>query len=104
MSELPASPDSNQDGTTARRRVWIVDDSALELEMARRALAHDYDVRLFTDGTTVLEHITSSASSASPDVLVCDWVMPGISGIEVCQFLRGRPESVELPILLLTMN
>jgi len=44
------------------------------------------------------------AANPPPDVLVLDWVMPGLTGIEVCQFLRSRPETAELPILLLTMN
>lgn len=81
--------------------VWIVDDSPLELDVVRRALSTDYQVEIFADGSTALEQL---ASRKQPDVLVLDWVMPGISGIEVCHFLRARPETAELAVLLLTNN
>lgn len=88
--------------TSAKRRVvWIVDDSPTEAEMARRALADDYQIVAFHDGSEVLERIVNSKP---PDILILDWVMPGVSGIEVSEFIRSRPESRELAILLLTTN
>jgi two-component system phosphate regulon sensor histidine kinase PhoR len=70
--------------------VWIVDDSPLDAQRARNALANIYDTELFQDGASVLECLSSMPS---PDVLVLDWVMPGISGLEVCRFLRSQPEN-----------
>ena len=87
-------PESN------RRSVWIVDDSAIDAERARQALAPSYEVRLLGDGSAALEHL---AQGDAPDVLVLDWMMPGVSGIEVCQFVRGAPpRQRELGIVLLT--
>lgn len=64
------------------------------------ALADRYAVTSFDDGSTVLERIVAEGP---PDALVLDWVMPGITGIEVIQFLRaGTGEGASLPILLLT--
>ncbi|TYR34863.1 phosphate regulon transcriptional regulatory protein PhoB [Mesorhizobium microcysteis] len=37
-----------------------------------------------------------------PDLLVLDWMMPGISGIELCRRLRMRPETERLPVIMLT--
>jgi len=37
-----------------------------------------------------------------PDLVLLDWMLPGISGIEVCRRLRGRSETRNLPILMLT--
>ena len=37
-----------------------------------------------------------------PDLLVLDWMLPGLSGIELCRRLRARPETAQLPILMLT--
>src|SRR5687767_7506095 len=37
-----------------------------------------------------------------PDLLVLDWMLPGISGIELCRRLRARAETAQLPILMLT--
>ncbi|HXJ18784.1 MAG TPA: ATP-binding protein [Polyangia bacterium] len=85
-----------------RPRIWIVDDSPLDADRARRALAESYSVEVFPDGSAMLEQL---ASRPSPDVVVLDWVMPGITGIEVCRFLRGGDMSrPQLAILLLTMQ
>jgi two-component system phosphate regulon response regulator PhoB len=37
-----------------------------------------------------------------PDLLVLDWMLPGISGIELCRRLRIRPETERLPVIMLT--
>ena len=82
--------------------MWVVDDSALDAERARRVLQVYYEVVVFPDGSAMLEHL---ASHTPPDVLVLDWVMPGVSGIEVCRFLRsGSAARPQLAILLLTMQ
>jgi signal transduction histidine kinase len=82
--------------------VWVVDDSPLDAQRARRVLEIPYEVEVFADGSAMLEHL---ASHRPPDVLVLDWVMPGISGIEVCRFLRTSGSvGTQLAILLLTMQ
>jgi two-component system phosphate regulon sensor histidine kinase PhoR len=93
IDETSASPPQAQ--------VWIVDDSPLETELARRALEPVHRVEAFVDGAAALEHL---ASHPPPEVLVLDWQMPGITGIEVCQFLRSKDETSRIPILMLTMN
>ena len=37
-----------------------------------------------------------------PDLVVLDWMLPGVSGIELCRRLRARPETERLPIIMLT--
>jgi two-component system, OmpR family, phosphate regulon response regulator PhoB len=37
-----------------------------------------------------------------PDLIILDWMLPGISGIEVCRILRTNPEHREIPIIMLT--
>ncbi len=93
MSLSPSTP------VTVQRSVWIVDDSPLEAEMARKTLGDGFTTRVFSDGSALLEQLVGSPL---PDLLLLDWVMPGVSGIEVCQFLRARDLTSELPILLLT--
>jgi signal transduction histidine kinase len=83
-----------------RPLVWVVDDSPLDLHRAEKALGGTCDVRTFTDGSAVLEHL---AHQAPPDVLVLDWVMPAVSGIEVVRFLRSEAGQLPaVPVLLLT--
>ena len=38
----------------------------------------------------------------TPDLVVLDWMLPGLSGIELCRRLRARPETRSLPIIMLT--
>jgi signal transduction histidine kinase len=85
---------------STRAVVWILDDSPMEAAMARRTLARHYDVETFVDGSTLLERI---AEGRPPNVLVLDWQLPGMSGIEVCRFLRSTRDEIELPILMLTV-
>ncbi len=82
-----------------RARVWVVDDSPLESEIARRLLADEHEVEVYSNGPTVLEQL---ANGGCPDVLVLDWHMPDVSGLEVCRFLRQTYDEVSLPILILT--
>jgi signal transduction histidine kinase len=80
--------------------VWIVDDSPLDAERARKALEDGYDVECLTDGSVAIERLTGERL---PDVLVLDWVMPGVSGIEVCQYVRSAGPGLEkISLLLLT--
>jgi two-component system phosphate regulon sensor histidine kinase PhoR len=87
--------------TAARRpTVWVVDDSLVDRTWAQRALEQICDVELFTDGSAVLEAL---GHRQPPAVLVLDWVMPGITGIEVVEFLRSaRGQLPQVPVLLLT--
>ncbi len=94
MLTRPSSPEVSE-----RARVWLVDDSPLEREIARRLLTQLYEVDVFSDGPPVLEWL---AAGARPDVLVLDWHMPDMSGLEVCRFVRQTLDEASLPILILT--
>jgi signal transduction histidine kinase len=82
-----------------RHSLWVVDDVALEREASRIALAPNYDVEVFSDGSAVLER---AATGRLPDLLVLDWHMAGVGGLEVVRFLRASPRTVGLPILVFT--
>lgn len=84
-----------------RRPVWVVDDSHLDAERARAALAADYDLELFHDGAQAIEALTSMAP---PDVLVLDWVMPAVNGLDVLRFLRSTRDFDSVSVLLLTVQ
>src|SRR5207248_2084517 len=49
---------------------------------------------------SLLEQIETSA----PDILVLDWELPGVSGLDVLQFVRERRDEITLPILILTSD
>ncbi len=90
-------------GSARRGRLWLADDSASELALIRGLLAEAYDLETFPDGASLLERL-ARPDVLTPDLLLLDWHMPGISGLEVCRFLRERFSHVALPILVLTAS
>ncbi|WP_158617028.1 sensor histidine kinase [Corallococcus exercitus] len=79
----------------------MVDDSASEARFITAALGTGFQVETFPDGAAMLERLHAGRA---PDVVVLDWEMPGMSGPEVCQFLRGNRETQALPVLMLTAH
>lgn len=88
-------PPSDADGV-----VWLLEDSPLEAEVARVGLP-THVVRLFADGSELLEAL---AREPTPDVLVLDWELATLSGIEVCRFVRRKFDRLSLPIVMLTSH
>ncbi|HEX3903866.1 MAG TPA: hybrid sensor histidine kinase/response regulator, partial [Polyangia bacterium] len=82
-------------------RVLLLEDSPLEAALVTKALAERCQVTLFSDGAALLERL---AREVGPELLILDCVLPGLSGLEVCRFVRQTKDRVELPILMLTAN
>jgi sigma-B regulation protein RsbU (phosphoserine phosphatase) len=93
---------SVSDPSTKRPQIWIVDDSPTEALITERSLGKDFEYERFGDGSVVVERL--AASSKLPDVLLLDWVMPGMAGDEVCRFLRSNPHTQHIPIILVTAS
>lgn len=80
-------------------RVLIVDDDADALDLLENALAHfGYEVTLATNGADGLESIRSGQYQ----IVISDWEMPGMSGIELCREVRQRVSSSYTYFILLT--
>jgi len=92
-------PDRPVPDSRVRGRVWVVDDSRLQTERVTQLLSPHYTLEVFLEGGSLLEGI---CEAELPDLILLDWPMPGVSGLEVCQFLRERYDEVTLPILMLT--
>jgi CheY-like chemotaxis protein len=79
--------------------VLLVDDDPLILEILSTILdLEEFDVMTAPDGRKALAAVAASR----PDVVVCDVMMPEIDGLEVCRRLKSDPETVDLPVILLT--
>ncbi len=76
----------------------VEDEDALSTLLHYNFEKEGYEVALATDG----EEALTSVSERLPDVIVLDWMLPKVSGIEVCRRLRQRPESRNVPIIMLT--
>jgi DNA-binding response OmpR family regulator len=74
------------------------DDPVLRALLQLKLEGEGHRVTLAADGDEALELVTNDP----PDLLVLDVVMPGIDGLELTRSLRARPETRDLPIVLLT--
>jgi EAL domain-containing protein (putative c-di-GMP-specific phosphodiesterase class I)/DNA-binding response OmpR family regulator len=89
----------NDSGQSASASVLVVDDDAAIRQLVAIALGNaGLRVLVADDGRSALDIVETQ----SVGVLVCDVQMPGLSGIEVVQELRRRPETSTLPVILMT--
>ena len=83
------------------RLVYVAEDNAILLQGLRRALiANGYEVRTASDGAAMLRLLESG--DPSPDLLLLDVMMPGMSGVDLLRTLRATPRWRELPVVLIT--
>jgi two-component system phosphate regulon response regulator PhoB len=76
----------------------VEDEDALSTLLQYNLDKEGYDVAVAADG----EEALTLVSERLPDIIVLDWMLPKISGIEVCRRLRQRSESRNVPIIMLT--
>ncbi len=83
----------------ARAKMLLVeDDAALAELLVWHFKREDFDVQQTPDG----EEALLLAKEATPDIVLLDWMVEGLSGIEVCRRLRRMPETANVPIIMLT--
>jgi two-component system response regulator MprA len=76
--------------------VLIVDDNQKVIDMLRRTLLYEgYEVLIAMDGPQAL----TQAQAHQPDIMILDWLMPGLDGIEVA---RRVSKADRIPIIMLT--
>jgi two-component system phosphate regulon response regulator PhoB len=76
----------------------VEDEDALATLLQYNLDKEGYDVAVAGDG----EEALLLAEERLPDLVVLDWMLPKVSGIEVCRRLRSRPETRNVPIIILT--
>ena len=76
----------------------VEDDDALATLLQYNLEKEGYEVRLAPDGEEALVAVDEQA----PDLVVLDWMLPKVSGVEVCRRLRSRPATRNLPVIMLT--
>ncbi|MBB5714418.1 phosphate regulon transcriptional regulator PhoB [Sphingomonas aerophila] len=80
------------------RMLLVEDDAALAELVAWHFRREDFEVRQTVDG----EEALLMAREAAPDIVLLDWMIEGLSGLEVCRRLRRLPETQNVPIIMLT--
>ena len=79
--------------------IYIVEDEPAQVEMLSYNLEkEDFQVVVAENGERALLLVEEEV----PDLIILDWMMPEVSGVEVCRRLRARPESRHVPIIMLT--
>lgn len=79
--------------------VLVVEDEAALATMLRYNLEKQgFRVEEAADGQEALTRI----SEAQPDLVLLDWMLPVMSGIEVCRQIRRRPNTRDLPVIMVT--
>lgn len=83
----------------ARARILVVDDEAAQREIIVYNLeAAGFEVMSADNG----EDAVLMVQEEHPNLVVLDWMMPKLSGLEVCRQLRSNKETKEIPIILLS--
>lgn len=82
-----------------RGTVLVVEDEPLNAELVSRLLTEDgFTVDVVRDGAAALAAI----ALRPPDLVLLDWMLPRVTGIEVCERLKSDPTTRLIPVVMLT--
>ena len=85
--------------TAIKPLILVVEDENAIVTMLKYNLEHNgFRVNVATDGDEAL----MAVEEQKPDLILLDWMLPSVSGVEVCERLRKREESRLIPIIMLT--
>ncbi len=99
--EKQGMPIPENEADTGRIKILVVDDDPIIVESIVQALEedeHDYEVISAADGFEAGIQV----SHFNPDLVILDIMMPDIKGFDVCQRIKGAPETRETKIIVLS--
>lgn len=76
----------------------VEDEPAQRAVLSYNLEAEGFEVQTADNGEDALALI----SETPPDLILLDWMMPHVSGIEVCRRLKARPETRSIPVIMLS--
>lgn len=76
----------------------VEDEESIRNLLVYNLEAEGFRVRAIETG----EEVHQALGDEMPHIVLLDWMLPGLSGIEVCRTIRARPETRDLPIIMLT--
>lgn len=88
------------------KTVLVIDDDPDIRELITWKLGQaGYSTLIAADGEAGLAAATAGNDEGrAPDLILVDWMMPKMSGIDVCRALRDNPLTARIPLILLTAN
>jgi len=82
-------------------KILVVDDDlTVQLVLKNLLTSQGHEVAIAENGEDAL----SQVQWLHPDLIICDWIMPRLDGLEVCRQVKGDPELATTFIILLTMR
>ena len=82
-------------------KILVADDDVEVQEIVQSILTKEgYEVSVAKDGNEAV----NLARQVKPDLILLDYLMPGLSGLEVCQALKGDKETSSIPVLMVTAH
>ena len=84
--------------TDQRPQLLVVDDEPVNLQVLRQVLQDDYRLLFARDGIKALE----LAERERPELILLDVMMPGMTGYEVCERLKGMPATAAIPVIFVS--
>jgi len=79
--------------------ILVIEDEPSQIELLRYNLTRQgFVVRIAADGEEGLQ----TAIEDPPDLILLDWMLPNLSGIEICRRLRRNKSTREVPVIMLT--
>jgi DNA-binding response OmpR family regulator len=81
------------------RKVLVIDDEPFILMMVEDKLQRaGFEVITLSESINAVNVVDKER----PDLIILDWMMPEVSGIELCRKLKSEPDLISIPIFMLT--
>lgn len=98
MENLSPMPTSSPEVRLGARILVVEDEAAIQDLIALNLNQAGHDPHLAPDAQSALEHVRDSL----PDLVLVDWMLPGMSGIDLVRRLRAQERTRQIPIIMLT--
>ena len=76
----------------------IEDEEAIAMMLSYNLEKEGYKVEVVSNGM----HAVKEVERLRPSVILLDWMLPEISGVEICRIIRSKPEIKNIPVIMLT--
>ena len=76
----------------------VEDEEGLALLLKYNLEKEDYEVVVVSRGSRVLPGIEKN----NPSIILLDWMLPELSGVDICRLIRSKPDLKSIPIIMLT--
>ena len=94
----PEASEASEEAGSSRPRIAVVDDDIDIANYVKVLLSPNYNVTVYFDGDSALKGMTEE----TPNLIISDVVMPGMSGYELCKAVKGELQLSHIPVVLVT--